>query len=55
MLTIEIAGNTTRMNVASHVNNISPRKQLLLNHLILNLPVMKSKMLKNKKYWTKAS
>ena len=43
MLTLELAGNTTRMNVASRMVDILLRRQLLQNNLILNLAVMKNK------------
>ena len=43
MLTIEPAGNTTRKIVNSAMVNILLRRQLLQNHLILNVAMMKSK------------
>ena len=43
MLTLELTGSTTRMNVASPMVNILLRRQLLQNLLILNLAMMKSK------------
>ena len=43
MLTLDRAGNTIGINVASRVINILLRRQLLQNHLILKLPVMKGK------------
>ena len=47
MLTPELAGNTTRMNVASHMVDILLRRQLLQSRLILNLTMMKSKKLEH--------
>ena len=43
MFTLELAGNTERMNVASPMVDILLRKTLLQKHLILNLAMMKSK------------
>ena len=43
MLTPELVGNTTRMNVASHMADILLRRQLLQGRLILSLAMMKSK------------
>ena len=43
MRTLELAGNTTRMNVISHIVDILLRRELLQNHLILNLAMMKKK------------
>ena len=43
MLTLELAGNTTRMNVASGMVDILLRTQLLQYHLIINLPTKKKK------------
>ena len=48
--TLKLAGNATRMNFVSHMVDILLRKQLLQNHLILNL-AMKKKFF----YITKAS
>ena len=42
LLTLELAGNTARMNITSHMVDI-----LLKRHLILNLTKMKSKRFKN--------
>ena len=53
---IELAGNTTRMNAIPHMVNILLRRQLFQNHLILNLRIMKSKgFLKNGEILIKAS
>ena len=41
MLTLEVAGNTTRINVVSPMIDISLRTQLLQSLLILNLAIMK--------------
>ena len=41
MLTLELAGSTTRRNVAFPMVNILLRRQLLQNHLILNLALLK--------------
>lgn len=43
ILTLELAQNTTRMNVTSRMVDILLRRQLLQNHFILNLTMMKSK------------
>ena len=43
MVTLELAENTARMNVNSPMVDILLRRQLLQNHLILNLAMMKSK------------
>ena len=43
MFTLELAGNTAGMNVTSPMADILLRRQLLQNHLILNLAIMKSK------------
>ena len=43
MLTLELTGSTTRMNVAYPTVDILLRRQLLQNLLILNLAMMKSK------------
>ena len=43
ILTLELAQNTTRMNVTSRMVYILLRRQLLQNHFILNLTMMKSK------------
>ena len=45
MLALELVRNTTRMNVASPMVDILLRRHLLQNHLILNLAMMKSKIL----------
>ena len=42
-LTLEFAGNTARVNVASRIVAILLRRQLLQNYLILNLAMRKSK------------
>ena len=43
MLTLKLAGNIARMNDTSPMVDILLRRQLLQNHLILNLAMMKSK------------
>ena len=43
MLTLELAGNATRMNVASLIVVNLPRRKLLQNYLIQSLAMMKSK------------
>ena len=43
MHTLELARNTARMNVTSHMVDISLREQLLQNHSNLNLTMVKSK------------
>ena len=43
MLTPKLAGDTTRMNATFPMVDILVRKLLLQNHLILNLPMTKSK------------
>ena len=43
MLTLELAGNTTRMKVDSPIVDILLRRQLLQSQLIINLAIMKSK------------
>ena len=43
MITLELAGNTARMNVTSTMVVILLRRKLLKNHLILNLAMMKKK------------
>ena len=43
MLTLELTENITRMNAASPIVEILLRRQLLQNHLILNLAMTKSK------------
>ena len=50
MLTIELAGNTTKMNVVSPMIDISLRSQLLQNLLILNLAIMKLESFKEDYY-----
>ena len=41
MITLELAGNTARMNVSSTMVIILLRRKLLKNHLILNLAMRK--------------
>ena len=43
MITLELAGNTARMNVSSTMVIILLRRKLLKNHLILNLAMRKKK------------
>ena len=43
MITLELAGNTTRMNVASLIVNILLKRQLMQSLLIINLTMMKMK------------
>ena len=45
MLNLDFARNTRRMNVASPMIDILQRRHLLQNHLLLNLAMMKSKIL----------
>ena len=50
MLTLELGVNTTRMNVTSRMVVILLRRQLMQNHLILNLAMRKAKNFDMKKY-----
>ena len=43
MFTLKCTGNITRINIGSSVVDILLKRQLLQNHLILNLAVMKIK------------
>ena len=43
MLALELAGTIIRMNVASHMVGILLRRQLLQNHLIVNLTMLRIK------------
>ena len=43
MVTLELAGNTRKMNVASRMVDILLRRPSLQNHLILNSAMVKSK------------
>ena len=44
----KLVGNATRMKIASPMVDILQRKQLLQNHLILNLVMMKSNRFQNR-------
>ena len=44
MPTLQLSGNTIRMYVACHMVNILLRRELLQNHLIVNLAKLKSKV-----------
>ena len=44
ILTLELAGNTRRRNIASSMVNVLSRRQLLRNHLMLKLAMIKTKM-----------
>ena len=50
MLTLELGVNTTRMNVTSRMVVILLRRQLMQNHLILNLAMRKARNFDMKKY-----
>ena len=50
MLTLELGVNTARMNVTSHMVVILLRRQLMQNHLILNLAMRKARNFDMKKY-----
>ena len=50
MLTLELGVNTTRMNVTSRIVVILLRRQLMQNHLILNLAMRKARNFDMKKY-----
>ena len=55
MLTLDLAGNTAKMNVASPVVDVLLRRYLLQNHLLLNLAIMKSKRCYHRENINKAS
>ena len=44
ILTLELAGNTGRRNSASSMVDVLSRRQLLQNHLMLKLAMIKTKM-----------
>ena len=50
MLTLELGVNTTRMNVTSRMVVILLRRQIMQNHLILNLAMRKARNFDMKKY-----
>ena len=54
MLTLELAGNTTRTNAGPQTAETPPRRQLSENHPIPNSTTMK-RSFNMKKYVTKAS
>ena len=53
MLTLELAGNTTKINVTSLIVNILLGRQSLQNHLNLNLTMTKRKKFNMEKCVTK--
>ena len=55
MQTLDLAGNTAKMNVASPVVDVLLRRYLLQNHLLLNLAIMKSKRFYHRENINKAS
>ena len=55
MPTLELAGNTIRINATSHLVDILLRRQLLQKHLIVTFVMLKSKRINMEKYTTKAS
>ena len=50
MLTLELGVNTARMNVTSRMVVILLRRQIMQNHLILNLAMRKARNFDMKKY-----